>query len=319
MAALRKAFDKFDADKTGSLNLAQWKKFAATRMAQDEDAKAKVGQLLSELAEESQDKFFDAVFLTADKSHNHTISFAEFVEFVQHHIDLDAPGSMDDVKYEYLQAQHDAKLMGAASKDAQHEEVLKLLAEGVHVDYRDPKSGYTALMFAGGMGPTNVQPLLDAKADIHIKDENGWDPLCWAACVGNPDGVRRLLAAKADPNINNEAVKTQYLASGHAPPTLAKLQAMRGVTPLQLSAVRGQVECCAILIMAGADVSHKNKNKLFTTARKMAKMKKRNNVVELLDAAAAAKQANDVAAIANAKLKALVDDAPNAPLVPIGK
>jgi len=48
-----------------------------------------------------------------------------------------------------------------------------------------------------------VELLLANKADVNVRDKNGWVPLDWAALDGNKEIVELLLASKADVNARN--------------------------------------------------------------------------------------------------------------------
>lgn len=90
---------------------------------------------------------------------------------------------------------HNLKGMGAALED---------LSQSNHTPYKKPASargGWTPLHVAAERGNTEVvKLLLEAKADIDPKDDDGKTPLHWAVHSGRSEAVKVLIEAGADIN-----------------------------------------------------------------------------------------------------------------------
>ncbi len=84
-------------------------------------------------------------------------------------------------------------LMTAAEKD-NAEGVSRLLEARADIDAK--RNGRALLHFAGG--PSSVRVLIQAKADLHARDNEGLTPLHLGAAMGNSDAVRELLLQKGD-------------------------------------------------------------------------------------------------------------------------
>jgi hypothetical protein len=117
------------------------------------------------------------------------------------------------------------------------ESVRLFLRGGMSPDVKSDQ-GDSALMLAIGLctrSPVDVQnaivlALLDAKADVHVRDGNNSTPLIWAADKCGPQVIQALVDAGADVNAR---------ANG-------------GATPLMMAEVMGQTANAAILRKAGA-------------------------------------------------------------------
>jgi len=117
------------------------------------------------------------------------------------------------------------------------ESVRLFLRGGLSPNVRS-SSGDSALMLAIGfctrppVEPHNdiVLALIEAKADVHVRDGNNSTPLIWAADKCGPQVIQALITAGADVNAR---------ANG-------------GATPLMMAEVMGRTESAAILRKAGA-------------------------------------------------------------------
>lgn len=78
---------------------------------------------------------------------------------------------------------------------------------------------------------------VDRKADLELRDEDGWTALTWAAWTGMPTVVDLLIKNGADVNVKDN----------------------QDQTPLMIAAQRGNDEVVKLLVDAGADKNAKNK------------------------------------------------------------
>ena len=73
--------------------------------------------------------------------------------------------------------------------------VKKLLAQGIDINHRDEKSGYTALLCScqeGGFYEI-AQYLISKGADINLPDNEGATPTFWASQQGHSKIVKLLI------------------------------------------------------------------------------------------------------------------------------
>jgi ankyrin repeat protein len=121
--------------------------------------------------------------------------------------------------------------------------------------------GLTPLLLASERDfPDVFTKLVDADADVHVKDANGDSVLAVAAFCGSSSVVRLLLANHK--HLMNVAASKS------------------GCTPLWLSVRAGHLDCTRLLLVAGADRSIANSEGL--TPMQAATKYKRDNMVELL-------------------------------------
>ena len=111
-----------------------------------------------------------------------------------------------------------------------------LLDAGADVNVKDD-SGWTPLYHAASEGHTEIAKLLlDAGADVNVKDDSGWTPLHHTASGGLTEIAKLLLDAGADVNVKDDS----------------------GWTPLYHTASGGHTEIATLLLDAGADVNVKD-------------------------------------------------------------
>jgi hypothetical protein len=124
-----------------------------------------------------------------------------------------------------------------AAEEGQSDDMLKLMAEGADIDFKD-QDGDTALILAAANGHADcVRLLLDSGADKEAKGENGeWTALICAASWDHADCVRLLLDAGADKEATDNI----------------------GQTALMWAARNGREECVGLLLDSGADKEAKN-------------------------------------------------------------
>ncbi len=106
------------------------------------------------------------------------------------------------------------------SAQNKHLEASKLLIEaGADVNARD-KGGYSVLMVASGSNNADILTLLTQKgARLNEQEDSlGWTALIWAAKEGHYENVSALLDAGADINLKDSTGKTAYdwsIENGH--------------------------------------------------------------------------------------------------------
>jgi ankyrin repeat protein len=106
----------------------------------------------------------------------------------------------------------------SAVQSGQLKMIQTLLAAGAEVNLQDG-TGSTVLNFALGMDPEIFQALMAAGANPNTVDHDGRTPLSYAADKDNPEFVKMLLPAQADPNAGTldapllGAIKQNDLAS----------------------------------------------------------------------------------------------------------
>jgi ankyrin repeat protein len=160
-----------------------------------------------------------------------------------------------------------------------------------------------ALYAAARNGRANViRELLAHGPDMAFRAYCGGTPLHWAYFSGSKESVDLLLAAGADPNLRDDAVKCSARAFGICipaswgfvrkveerlaeDPTLANIFEGRG-TPLHEAARSGNAPICALLLKAGADPSILDGEG--KTALDLARSLNRENAIRVLTTPAAA-------------------------------
>ncbi|MBA8667136.1 ankyrin repeat domain-containing protein [Holosporaceae bacterium 'Namur'] len=115
-----------------------------------------------------------------------------------------------------VNAEGKTPLMIAASKRS--EEILRMLLEkGVEIDKRNDRNSdrykWTALMYAVNIGYTKgVEILLENRADVNKKDNDGWTALMLAASSNDKEMVKHLVACpKIEINYHDFKGKTALI------------------------------------------------------------------------------------------------------------
>ena len=156
-----------------------------------------------------------------------------------------------------------------------HEEVVKILltASSVRINLRQA-DGSTALFAATQANfPGIVEALARRGADVKLTLFDGTPPLCYAACKGNIEVLKRLLQApgvQVDQLSQSQATALFYAAEqGHkqvvelllengADPDMAD---KNQVGPLHIACLHGQTEIVELLLNAGAYMESRTEQK----------------------------------------------------------
>ncbi len=142
--------------------------------------------------------------------------------------------------------------------------VLRLIKEGSNVNKKEHEY---PLIYASQNGHLKiVQALINAGANANVKDRNNVTPLILASQNGHLEIVQILIAAGADVNIKVTS---------------------DGSTALMRAAYWGHPKIAKTLITAGANINTKNNNGI--TALTLAKHRKHQKVVDIIEEALAKK------------------------------
>lgn len=147
------------------------------------------------------------------------------------------------------------------------EGVTKLIEAGAHIDYREPKDGFTAIHFAIIPDETEIpKRLLQAGASVALANNNGSFPLEMAVKNNNIELVSLLLNFGADIDQTNDKTGSTaiFAASNYGYKEIVDLlisagadfemtDTRAGVTPLFTATVRDHSEIVKSLLAAGAD------------------------------------------------------------------
>lgn len=166
------------------------------------------------------------------------------------------------------------------------------------VDLNSPnKDNTTPLMGAAGAGHALcMNALIKAKANIHMRDDNGHTALNYAAYYGHPNCVKVLIKAKADidqQGYKKDTVLYDAASQGHRNCVDILIEAkanlesrdIEGSSPLITAAEYGRKECVDALLAAKADVNAKDN--INGTAIMFASLQKQVDCVQtLIDAKA---------------------------------
>jgi len=146
--------------------------------------------------------------------------------------------------------------------------VSAMLAKGVDVNARDPRSGETALIIALREDSQSVFNALvaDPRVELELAAPNGNTALMMAAFKGNKPAAVALLERGAA--VNRSGWSPLHYASAGGSADIARLlidrgaalnaRAPGGLTPLMMAAREGQESTVALLLAAGAGTALKS-------------------------------------------------------------
>lgn len=146
--------------------------------------------------------------------------------------------------------------------------VKSLIAKGIDVNARDPRSGESALIIALRDDSMNVFNALvaDPRVELELAAPNGNTALMMAAFKRNKPAALALLERGAAVNRNGWS-PLHYAAAGDAADIARILidrgaaldsRAPGGLTPLMMAAREGRESAVSVLLEAGADTSLKS-------------------------------------------------------------
>lgn len=146
--------------------------------------------------------------------------------------------------------------------------VKSLIAKGIDVNARDPRSGESALIIALREDSMNVFNTLvaDPRVELELAAPNGNTALMMAAFKRNKPAALALLERGAAVNRKGWS-PLHYAAAGDAADIARILidrgaaldsRAPGGLTPLMMAAREGQESAVSVLLEAGADTSLKS-------------------------------------------------------------
>lgn len=146
--------------------------------------------------------------------------------------------------------------------------VKSLIAKGIDVNARDPRSGESALIIALREDSMNVFNTLvaDPRVELELAAPNGNTALMMAAFKRNKPAALALLERGASVNRNGWS-PLHYAAAGDAADIARILidrgaaldsRAPGGLTPLMMAAREGRESAVSVLLEAGADTSLKS-------------------------------------------------------------
>lgn len=151
------------------------------------------------------------------------------------------------------------------------DDVKACLAEGAPLKTR--YKNHTALTYAARMGHAEVcRALIEAGADVNVRESKGWSPLIAAVDSGSVETCAVLIAAGADVNVQHGSQPLLVIAVQNRYPELVQAllaagadvgdrDAREGKSALHWAAVTpGMGAVCEMLIAAGADVNAREAN-----------------------------------------------------------
>ena len=168
----------------------------------------------------------------------------------------------------------------------------KLIAKGVDVNARDPRSGETALIIALREDSASVFKMLveQPHVDFELAAPNGNTALMMAAFKGNRPAVLALLERGA--KVNRAGWSPLHYAAAGGSADIARIlidrgavlnaRAPGGLTPLMMAAREGQESAVGALLEAGADPSLKSAEGL--TAAQLAERMDKPRIVKAIKA-----------------------------------
>ena len=170
--------------------------------------------------------------------------------------------------------------------------VSTLLAKGVDVNARDPRSGETALIIALREDSSNVFNVLVAqpRLELELAAPNGNTALMMAAFKGNKPAAVALLERGA--KVNRAGWSPLHYAAAGGSADIARIlldrgaalnaRAPGGLTPLMMAAREGQESTVSLLLDAGAETALKSAEGL--TAVQLAERMDKPRIVKAIKA-----------------------------------
>lgn len=146
--------------------------------------------------------------------------------------------------------------------------VKSMIAKGVDVNSRDPRSGETAMIIALREDSMNVFNVLvaDPRVQLELAAPNGNTALMMAAFKRNKPAALALLERGAA--VNRFGWSPLHYAAAGGAPDIARILIERGaainsrapgeLTPLMMAAREGHESAVAVLLEAGADTALKS-------------------------------------------------------------
>lgn len=168
--------------------------------------------------------------------------------------------------------------------------VKSMVAKGVDVNARDPRSGETALIIALRDDSMNVFNVLvaDPRVELELAAPNGNTALMMAAFKRNKPAALALLERGAA--VNRAGWSPLHYAAAGGAADIARIlidrgaalnsRAPGGLTPLMMAAREGQESAVAALLEAGADTTLKSADGL--TAAQLAELVDKPRIVKTI-------------------------------------
>ncbi|MCL2190500.1 MAG: ankyrin repeat domain-containing protein [Treponema sp.] len=192
-----------------------------------------------------------------------------------------------------------------AVKEGPLGDVKSLLEKGIDPNAKEETDkGFSLLHYAAGKGrPDVAKALLDAGADVDIRDNMGFTPFHLAVGNARMELIKILLDAGADVNAESTggATALRLLAEGEeflevarvliAAGVNADLQDSDGVTPLHVAIILGQLEIAKVILPAVKKIDAKDKDG--TTALHFAAERGRLGIIQAILSAGADINAKD--------------------------
>ena len=147
--------------------------------------------------------------------------------------------------------------------------ILKEVKSGLTHQNVNKKSdwGWTTLMFTAAYGQDNVaRELIEAKADVHLRNWKGWTALHLACCNGQVGMVELLIDNGSNLDEQDEEGKTPLMfAAEMGYSNVVKmlilagaevgLGCVEGMSALHYAAEGNHIDCGTLLVEAGADIT----------------------------------------------------------------
>jgi len=150
------------------------------------------------------------------------------------------------------------------------EQIRRHVAHGADVNEKNEEGSRTPLTIAAMYERVAaIKALIDAGADVNVKNRDGNTPLHIAARDGRTEAIKALIQANADVNAKDYIGRTPLhnaARDGHTEAIKALIQANadvnakdeEGLTPLHSAAMFARAKAIAALTTAGADVNAKD-------------------------------------------------------------